>query len=63
VNGRKIEFIAKDDGYNPTNTSSVTNDLVLKEEVFAMVGRSDAYLRTRAARRGGGPSRSARGAA
>ena len=25
--------------------------------VFAMVGRSDAYLRTRAARRGGGPSR------
>ncbi|WP_410599282.1 ABC transporter substrate-binding protein [Amycolatopsis sp. lyj-90] len=38
INGRKIEFVAKDDGYNPTNTSAVTNELVLKEEIFAMVG-------------------------
>jgi ABC-type branched-subunit amino acid transport system substrate-binding protein len=38
VNGRKIDYVFKDDGYNPTNTSSVTNDLVLKEEVFAMMG-------------------------
>jgi branched-chain amino acid transport system substrate-binding protein len=37
VNGRKIEFIAKDDGYNPTNTSSVTEELVLQEEIFGMV--------------------------
>ncbi|MFJ8911534.1 ABC transporter substrate-binding protein [Amycolatopsis sp. NPDC102389] len=38
VNGRKIEFVVKDDGYNPTTTSAVTNELVLKEEIFAMVG-------------------------
>ena len=38
VNGRTIDYVFKDDGYNPTNTSSVTNDLVLKEEVFAMMG-------------------------
>ncbi|WP_410660082.1 ABC transporter substrate-binding protein [Amycolatopsis sp. lyj-112] len=38
INGRKIEFVVKDDGYNPTNTSQVTNELVLKEEIFAMVG-------------------------
>ncbi|MBB5851055.1 ABC transporter substrate-binding protein [Amycolatopsis umgeniensis] len=38
INGRKIEFVAKDDGYNPTTTSAVTNELVLKEEIFAMVG-------------------------
>jgi ABC-type branched-subunit amino acid transport system substrate-binding protein len=38
VNGRKIEFEVKDDGYDPTKTSSVTNELVLKDQVFAMVG-------------------------
>lgn len=38
VNGRKIEFVVKDDAYNPTNTSNVTNELVLKDEVFGMVG-------------------------
>lgn len=38
VNGRKIEYIVKDDGYNPTTTSQVTNELVLKEQVFAMLG-------------------------
>jgi branched-chain amino acid transport system substrate-binding protein len=38
VNGRTIDYVFKDDGYNPANTSSVTNDLVLKEEVFAMMG-------------------------
>ncbi|MFE6610461.1 ABC transporter substrate-binding protein [Amycolatopsis sp. NPDC057786] len=38
VNGRKIEFVVKDDGYNPTTTSAVTDELVLKEEIFAMVG-------------------------
>ncbi|MGH3950692.1 MAG: ABC transporter substrate-binding protein [Pseudonocardiaceae bacterium] len=37
VHGRKIEFIARDDAYNPTNTSQVTNELVLKDEIFAMV--------------------------
>ncbi len=38
VHGRKIEYVVKDDGYNPTNTSQVTNELVLKDEIFAMVG-------------------------
>lgn len=37
VNGRQIEFLVKDDGYNPANTSSVTNELVLQEEIFGMV--------------------------
>jgi len=38
VHGRKIEFVVRDDGYNPTNTSQVTNELVLNDEIFAMVG-------------------------
>jgi branched-chain amino acid transport system substrate-binding protein len=38
VNGRKIDWVYKDDAYNPTNTSQVVNDLVLKEEVFAIMG-------------------------
>ncbi|WP_432838364.1 ABC transporter substrate-binding protein [Dactylosporangium sp. CA-092794] len=38
VNGRKIEYIVKDDAYNPTNTSTVTNELVQQDQVFAMVG-------------------------
>jgi len=38
VNGRTIDFIARDDGYNPTTTSQVVNELVLKDEIFAMVG-------------------------
>jgi len=38
VNGRKIEYVYRDDGYNPTNTAAVVNDLVLKEEVFALMG-------------------------
>jgi branched-chain amino acid transport system substrate-binding protein len=38
VNGRKIDWVYKDDAYNPTQTSSVVNDLVLKENVFAIMG-------------------------
>lgn len=38
VHGRSIEWIVKDDAYNPTQTSAVTNELVLKEKVFAMLG-------------------------
>ncbi|MFW6774107.1 ABC transporter substrate-binding protein [Nocardioides sp. CPCC 205120] len=38
VNGRQIEFVAKDDAYNPTNTTQVTNELVLSDEIFGMVG-------------------------
>ncbi|KAJ1683841.1 hypothetical protein LUZ63_020986 [Rhynchospora breviuscula] len=38
VDGRTIDYTYKDDAYNPTNTSSVTNELVLKDQIFAMVG-------------------------
>ncbi|NPD05293.1 ABC transporter substrate-binding protein [Nocardioides sp. zg-1308] len=38
VHGRTIDYIVKDDAYNPTNTSTVTNELVLQDEVFATVG-------------------------
>jgi ABC-type branched-subunit amino acid transport system substrate-binding protein len=38
VHGRKIDFLVKDDGYDPTKTSSLTDELVLKEKVFATLG-------------------------
>jgi branched-chain amino acid transport system substrate-binding protein len=38
VNGRKINLIYKDDGYNPTKTVEVTKQLVLQDKVFAMWG-------------------------
>ena len=38
VNGREIEYIVRDDAYDPTRTSEVTNELVLEDEIFAMVG-------------------------
>ncbi|MEQ6899512.1 ABC transporter substrate-binding protein [Nocardioides sp. YIM 152588] len=38
VNGRQIEFEVKDDAYDPTKTSSVTNEMVLQDEVFGIVG-------------------------
>ena len=38
VYGRTIEFEVKDDGYDPTKTSSLTNELVLQDQVFATVG-------------------------
>jgi branched-chain amino acid transport system substrate-binding protein len=38
VNGRTIEWDFKDDGYNPTNTSQVVNQLVLQDKVFALMG-------------------------
>ena len=37
VNGRKIKYVVRDDGYNPTTTSQVTKELVLKDQVFAML--------------------------
>lgn len=37
INGRKVNYIVRDDGYNPTNTAAVTNQLVLQDKVFAMV--------------------------
>lgn len=38
VYGRSIDYIVEDDGYNPSNTSRVTDQLVLEDEIFAMVG-------------------------
>lgn len=38
INGRTIELIIEDDGYNPTTTAEKTRKLVLQDEVFAMVG-------------------------
>ena len=38
INGRTIEYLVKDDGYNPANTQSAVRELVLQEEVFALVG-------------------------
>ncbi len=38
VNGRKIDFVYKDDAYNPANTVQVTRQLVLQDKIFAMVG-------------------------
>jgi ABC-type branched-subunit amino acid transport system substrate-binding protein len=36
VNGRKIDYVFKDDGYNPTNTVTVVKQLVLQQKVFAI---------------------------
>jgi branched-chain amino acid transport system substrate-binding protein len=38
VNGRKITYIYKDDGYNPAQTASLTRELVLQDNIFADVG-------------------------
>lgn len=38
IHGREIELTVKDDGYNPTNTSKVVDELVLQDEVFGIVG-------------------------
>lgn len=38
VNGRTIEYVVKDDAYDPSKTSAVTDELVLEDEIFAMVG-------------------------
>ncbi len=39
VNGRKINFITKDDGYNPAQTVPLTKELVEQNRVFAVVGQ------------------------
>lgn len=38
IHGRTIEYTVKDDGYNPANTQSVVREMVLQDEVFAVVG-------------------------
>ena len=38
VNGRSIQLVIKDDAYSPALAKSATNDLILKDKVFALVG-------------------------
>jgi ABC-type branched-subunit amino acid transport system substrate-binding protein len=38
VNGREIEYTVRDDTYNPATTTQVTNQLVLQDEIFGMIG-------------------------
>ena len=33
---RDIEYVVRDDGYNPTNTTNVVNQLALQDQVFGM---------------------------
>ncbi|MBD5785208.1 ABC transporter substrate-binding protein [Cellulosimicrobium terreum] len=37
INGRTIQFVVKDDGYNPANTQTVVRELVTEDEVFAIL--------------------------
>ncbi len=37
MNGRKIEYVVRDDGYNPATTSTVVRELVQQDKVFAIV--------------------------
>ncbi|PWC06608.1 ABC transporter substrate-binding protein [Mycetocola zhujimingii] len=37
IHGRTIEYVVKDDGYNPSNTQNVVRELVEEDEVFAVV--------------------------
>jgi branched-chain amino acid transport system substrate-binding protein len=37
INGRKINLKVLDDGYNPANTAKLTRQLVLQDNVFALV--------------------------
>ena len=49
VNGRKIDYVTLDDGYNPAQTVQLTHQLVEQNRVFAIVGSlgTEANLATR----------------
>lgn len=38
IYGRKIRLVVKDDRYTPANTKRLTNELILKDKIFAMIG-------------------------
>lgn len=38
INGRKINFVMKDDAYDPSRTVPAVRELVQRDEIFAMVG-------------------------
>lgn len=37
INGRAIEYLVKDDGYDPVDTQAAVSELVTRDEVFAIV--------------------------
>lgn len=37
IHGREIEYVVKDDGYNPAETQTVVRELVQEDQVFAVV--------------------------
>jgi branched-chain amino acid transport system substrate-binding protein len=37
IHGRQIDYVVRDDVYNPSQTTQVVNQLVLQDEVFAIV--------------------------
>ncbi|MCA5893493.1 ABC transporter substrate-binding protein [Isoptericola sp. NEAU-Y5] len=37
INGRTIDYVVKDDGYNPATTQSVVRELVQEDKVFAIL--------------------------
>ena len=38
INGRQIKYVYYDDAYNPAQTRKVTNQLILRDKIFAMFG-------------------------
>jgi len=38
VHGRKVELVARDDGYEPTRSANVTRQLISEDNVFALIG-------------------------
>lgn len=38
IHGREIDYRAEDDGYDPASTIDVTRELVMEDEIFAMLG-------------------------
>ncbi len=38
INGRQIRFVVKDDKYSPAETVTKTNELILNDKVFALMG-------------------------
>lgn len=38
VHGRKVELIARDDGYEPVRSAAVTKQLITEDNVFALIG-------------------------
>ena len=38
VHGRKVELVARDDGYEPVRSAAVTRQLISEDNVFALIG-------------------------